>query len=113
MHEAGLAVAVAEVLREGPVEGARVRLLVSGGHAAAADFDASFRFHLAAAAPDLAAVAIEIVHLASDRLCAGCGATFAAAGTEEPCPSCGGSGLPIPTLERVEIELERPGAIGP
>ncbi len=53
MHESGLAAAVADTLREEPLDGARVRLLVSGGHADPFDFDAAFRFHLAAAAPDL------------------------------------------------------------
>lgn len=114
MHEAGLAVAVAEALRREGVaaaSGTRVRLLVSGGHAEPDDFDGSFRFHLATAAPEFDAVAIEIVHLPIDRVCVGCGGTFASVGADEPCPRCGGSGLPVPTPERVEIELLRPDAL--
>lgn len=108
MHEAGLAGAVADVLRGEEIDGARVRLRVSGGHADAEEFDGSFRLHLAAVAPDLDVAAVEIVHLPIDRLCIGCGSTFASAVAEEPCPCCGGSGLPVPAPERVEIELVRP-----
>jgi len=113
MHEAGLAVAVADALRRegvGAAPGTRIRLLVSGGHAEPDDFDGSFRFHLATAAPEFDAAAIEIVHLPIDRACVGCGAMFTAVGPDDPCPGCGGSGLPVPTAERVEIELLRPDA---
>lgn len=111
MHEAGLAAAVAAALRrEGiaALAGARVRLLVSGGHAEPADFDESFRFHLAAAAPDLEMTEVEIVHLPVERVCVGCGVPFEAVSADAPCPRCGGSGLPLPTPERLEIELVRP-----
>jgi Zn finger protein HypA/HybF involved in hydrogenase expression len=113
MHEAGLAAAVADALRREGVEavdGAHIRLLVSGGHSEPADFDDSFRFHLATRAPEYDAAAIEIVHLPVDRLCVGCGEPFAAVASDEPCPRCGGSGLPVPTPEKVEIELVRPDA---
>ncbi len=113
MHEAGIASAVADALRREGVAtlaGARVRLLVSGGHSEPVDFDESLRFHLAAAAPDVDVAAIEIVHLPIERLCAGCGEPFAAVSADEPCPRCGGSGLPVPTPESVEIELLRPDA---
>jgi Zn finger protein HypA/HybF involved in hydrogenase expression len=113
MHEAGLASAVADALRREGVEavvGGRIRLLVGGGHSEPDDFDQSFRFHLSAAAPDLDATAIEIVHLPVDRLCVSCGQPFAAVTSDEPCPRCGGSGLQIPTPETVEIELVRPDA---
>lgn len=113
MHEAGLAVAVAEALRGERLENARVRLLVSGGHAEPEDFDASLRFHLGAVAPDLAAVVLEIVHLPMDRLCVGCGTTFQSVGADEPCPDCGSGGLPLNVQERLEIELVRPGVGGP
>lgn len=115
MHEAGLAVAVAGALRRegvGAAPGTRVRLLVSGGHAEPDDFDGSLRLHLAAAAPDFDAAAIEIVHLPIDRVCVGCGGTFVSVGADEPCPRCGGSGLPVPAPERVEIEILRPHARG-
>jgi hypothetical protein len=111
MHEAGLAAAVADALRREGVgldDGGHVRLLVSGGHADAGDFDASFRLHLALAAPELDLAELEIVHLPVDRVCVGCGATFASVEADEPCPRCGGSGLSIPTPEHVEIELLRP-----
>lgn len=111
MHEAGLAVAVADALRREGVEavaGRRVRVVVSGGHTEPDDFDGSFRLHLAAAAPEFDAAAFEIVHLPVDRVCVGCGGGFASIVTEDPCPRCGGSGLPIPSPERVEIEILRP-----
>jgi Zn finger protein HypA/HybF involved in hydrogenase expression len=109
MHESGLATAVAGALRAQALDGARVRLYVTGGHAEPDDFDVSFRFHLAAAAPDLDHVAVEIVHLPGDRGCIGCGRTFAATSGDEPCPTCGGAGLPMQAAERIEIALVRPG----
>ena len=114
MHEAGLASAVADALRREGVatlDGPRVRLLVTGGHAEPDDFDAAFRLHLASVAPELAGADIEIVHLPRERLCASCGESFVAVTSAEPCPRCGGGGLPLPTPETVEIELERPGAV--
>lgn len=111
MHEAGLAHAVAEALRRegaGQVAGTRVRVIVSGGHAEAGDFDGAFRMHFAAAAPEFDADAIEILHLPIERLCVGCGGTFASVATDAPCPRCGGSGLAVPTPERVDVELVRP-----
>jgi hypothetical protein len=113
MHESGLALAVADTLRAQDLDGARVRLFVSGGHAEPDDFDRSFRFHLSAAAPDLDTVPVEIVHLPSDRACIGCGRTFAAVTGDQPCPTCGAAGLPLANAEHVEIELVRPGDHGP
>lgn len=104
MHEAGLAVAIADALREQRPVGARVRLLVTGGHAEPEDFDGALRLHLAAAAPGLDVAAIEIVHLPAGRLCVGCGREFAAASSETPCPGCGGSALPVDGRERIELE---------
>jgi hypothetical protein len=111
MHEAGLAAAVADALRREGVglnDGGHLRLLVSGGHADAGDFDASFRLHLALAAPELDLAELDIVHLPVDRICVGCGATFASVEADEPCPRCEGSALSVPTPEHVEIELVRP-----
>ncbi len=111
MHEAGLANAVADALRREGIRQAadvRVRILVSGGHAEPEDFDGAFRMHLATAAPEFDTDAMEIVHVPIDRLCVGCGETFASVVADEPCPRCGGAGLSIPTPERVEIELVRP-----
>ena len=114
MHEAGLAVAIADALRsEGVAYGhARVRLLVSGGHAHTEDFDGALRLHLLAAAPDIDAQ-IEIVHRPVERMCIGCGASFAAPSPDDPCPDCGGSALPIPQPERIDIELVRPDVDDP
>jgi hypothetical protein len=108
MHEAGLAAAVADALRRAPLDGARVRLLVSGGHGDPDDFDGALRLHLIAAAPELEAVPLEIVHLPAPRLCIGCGREYAAVAEDAPCPSCGASGLAVPSPERLEIELLRP-----
>ncbi len=105
MHESGLATAVAETLRGQPLDGARVRLLVQGGHAEPVDFDEAFRFHLRAAAPDLEGVTIEIVHLPTDRLCVSCGGGFRAVSADVPCPTCGGPSLPVDAAEHVEIEV--------
>ena len=108
MHESGLAIAVAETLRGQSLAGVRVRLHVRGGHSDPADFDDAFRFHLIAAAPDLADVPIQIVHEPVDRLCVACGGRFAAIASDEPCPECGGAGLPMDVAEHVEIELVGP-----
>ncbi len=109
MHEAGLAAAIADALRSrGVAHGhARVRLVVSGGHAHAEDFDDALRLHLRAAAPDIDAD-FEIVHEALERLCIGCGEAFASASPDDPCPHCGGGALPFPEPERIDIQLVRP-----
>lgn len=114
MHEAGLAVAIADALRsEGVARGhARVRLLVTGGHAHAEDFDGALRLHLLAAAPDIDAD-IEIVHRPVERTCFGCGSRFVALSPDDPCPECGGSALPLPEPERIDIELVRPHVYDP
>jgi len=104
MHEAGLAAAVVDALRAERLDGAGIRLLVTGGHADHGDFDGALRLHLAAAAPDLDVTAIEIVHLPSVRLCVGCGREFPAGSPETPCPSCGGCALPVDGRERIELE---------
>lgn len=106
MHEAGLAAAVASALRGQDLDGARIRLLVSGGHGDEDAEDAALRTHLSITAPDLDWESIEIVHLPTPRACAGCGAGFEASRSDQPCPDCGGSALPIPTPESIEIELE-------
>lgn len=113
MHESGLALAIADTLQTEHAAGAHVRVLVSGGHSDPDDFDASLRFHLALAAPGLDTDAIDIVHVSTDRLCAGCEQVFVASKPDARCPHCGASGLPIPTPERVEIELVRPGDTDP
>jgi len=111
MHEAGLADAVAGALRrEGIGAGSRVqvRVLVRGGQAEPADFDAAFRLHLAAAIPELDPAAVELCHLPVARLCVRCGGSYQAASAEAPCPACGGSGFAVPAPEQIEIELVRP-----
>ncbi len=106
MHEAGLAAAVAAALAEHDLDGARIRLLVTGGHGDERAEDAALRTHLSIAAPAVNWAAIEIVHLPSDRVCAACSTGFRASRSDEPCPACGGSALPVPTPEAIEIELE-------
>lgn len=108
MHESGLAIAVAETLRTQSLDGARVRLLVQGGHAEPDDFDEAFRFHLRAAAPDLEGIAIEIVHLPTDRMCVACGGGFMAVARDATCPGCGGASLPVDAAEHVEVEVVGP-----
>ncbi len=115
MHEAGLAAAVADALRREGVEAdtARVLIHVSGGHAHAEDWDGAFRLHLGLAAPEYAATPVTIVHDPVDRLCVAGGHAFAAPSADDPCPECGGSSLPVPIPERIEIEVMRPHADGP
>jgi Zn finger protein HypA/HybF involved in hydrogenase expression len=108
MHEAGLAAAIVDAIRaSGPIDSdGRVRLLVSGGHAAPGDFDDSLRLHLRGLAPELEPW-IEIEHVAVDRLCVVCGESFRSIAIEDPCPMCGGSAIPMPVPERVDIERVR------
>ncbi|HEY6057987.1 MAG TPA: hypothetical protein VIV06_08140 [Candidatus Limnocylindrales bacterium] len=114
MHEARLAVAIADALRGAGVERghARVRLLVSGGHAESEDFDGALRLHLDALAPDLDAD-LEIVHVAIERMCITCGESFLAVSGDDPCPHCGGNALPLPVPERIDIEIARPDVASP
>lgn len=115
MHEAGLAAAVADALRREGVEadGARVLIHVSGGHAHAEDWDGAFRLHLGLAAPEYAGTPVDIVHEPVDRLCVAGAHHFAAPSADDPCPACGGSSLPVPIPERIEIEVVRPHVAGP
>ncbi len=105
MHEAGIARAVADVLRGRDLGGKRVRLHVKGGHHGEDEFDASLRMHLELEAPDVATVPLEFVHDPVPRLCASCGATFDAPRENDPCPECGGPSLPLLEHEQVEVEL--------
>ena len=105
MHEAGIARSIARALRDEPLDGRRVVLHVRGGNHAPEAFDSSLLFHLHLEAPELGAVAFEIVHDAATRLCVGCGQEFPAARPDEPCPRCRGSSLPLLDHEQVEIEL--------
>lgn len=104
MHEAGLAQAVAGTLRERGLSIRDVRLLVRDGHGAPDTFDASLRARLALALPCLDDD-VEIVHLATPRICAACGTVFEAADPANPCPDCGGTSLPAHGHEEIEIEL--------
>jgi Zn finger protein HypA/HybF involved in hydrogenase expression len=109
MHEAGLANSVVDAVRgAGPLEpGARVRLLVSGGHHEPSEFESALRLHLRGNAPDLEPL-IDIVHVEAERLCMGCGGTFASIRAEDPCPACGGTAMPLPVPERIDVEVLRP-----
>ncbi len=104
MHEAGIARAVAGELRERGLMLGDVRLLVRDIHDAADAFDASLRAHLALEMPG-AGGEVEIVHLATPRLCAACGGAFEAVEATIPCPQCGGASLPVRLREAIEIEL--------
>lgn len=103
MHEAALASAVTQAIRERAVSGVRIRLLVSGGHTDVDAFDAALRFHLAANDPEIELDAIEIEHVAEERPCLSCGRSFGAIGMAADCPHCGGVGLARPRPERIEI----------
>ena len=105
MHEAELAIAVANELRKPGVRGRPVSLLVSGGHSDVDAFDAALRLHLAAHDPELDLDAISIVHIAEERLCLDCSRPFAAVGLAADCPRCGGVGLAQPRPEQIEVEL--------
>jgi len=106
MHEAGIARSIAAALRGRDLAGGRVVVHVSGGHHEPADFDASLLAHLQAEAPDFAPF-VEIVHDPSERLCVACGGQFRAVLSQDPCPACGGAGLPMLENETVEVELVR------
>jgi Zn finger protein HypA/HybF involved in hydrogenase expression len=106
MHEAALASAVAETIRERGLDARAVRLRVSGGHTDVDAFDAALRFHLAAISPDLHLDAVPISHVPEERPCLSCGQSFAAVGLSATCPRCGGVGLGQPGPEHVEIETD-------
>lgn len=109
MHEAGIAQAIVAELRTRQTAGVQVRILVRGGHADAAGFDAALRAHLRAAGPDLDLAGIEIVHLPAQRRCASCSAMYEAVDPAAPCPTCGGSAWPDTSPEQIEVEIP-PGA---
>lgn len=112
MHEAALAHAVALAIRGHAGSGARIRLLVSGGHADVDAFDAALRFRLEAADPDIDLDAIVIEHVPEERPCLSCGRSFAAIGMSAECPHCGGIGLTRPRPEWIEIGWNG-GALSP
>lgn len=113
MHEAGLAAAIASAIREGGLVGRPVRVLVTGGHDEPSAFDASLRFHLASALPEADTTDLAIVHLPSEHWCASCGRRFDAI-WDEPCPDCGGAGLPSRLDEGIELEVvDGPGPSDP
>lgn len=122
MHEAGLAVAVAAEIKARRLDPGRVRVVVSGGHADPAAFDAALRAHLDATEPALGLGAVGIVHARVPNLCAGCASFFRAVEPAASCPSCGGPGMPLGGPESVELEWGEPdgdaawaplGEIGP
>lgn len=103
MHEAGVANAIAAVIRDKGLLGRPVRVLVTGGHDEPSAFDAAVRFHLSFALPELDSDELAIVHLPAEHWCADCGETFEAV-WDEPCPQCGGLGLTVRTAETIEVE---------
>ena len=106
MHEAALASQIAGEWRTARADGwvGRPRLLIQGGHDEPVDFDAALRLHLQLTAPELEAEALEIVHLPSARLCAGCGRHFDSTERTPACPTCGSVALPTTTQEAVELD---------
>jgi hypothetical protein len=106
VHEAALALAVAEQIRQRGMLGRPMTLLVSGGHADADAFDAALRLHLAASEPRLDTDALTIVHLLEERPCLSCGQSFAAVGQLADCPYCGGVGPLRARPEKIEIALD-------
>jgi Zn finger protein HypA/HybF involved in hydrogenase expression len=107
MHEAGLARAIAETIRQQGLVGARIRILVTGGHDDPAAFDSSLLFHLELAAPELDLGRIAIVHEPSERWCPSCGLRSKAVGDAD-CPACGRATMADRTEERIEIEADEP-----
>lgn len=108
MHEAGIAVAIAEEILDRRLNPADLRIHVSGGHGGIASFDAALRSQLEAAAPGRGFGRIVIVHEPTQRLCARCATTFKAASHDESCPGCGGPSLVVPEPELVELEWDEP-----
>lgn len=110
MHEAGIARSIAATLRDAGLQGRPFRVLVTGGHAVPADFDAALLANLEIVEPPVDSRLVEIVHLPTDLLCAGCGSSFRGP-VDAVCPRCGGPGLAGRMDEVIEIEsLEGPGS---
>jgi hypothetical protein len=110
MHEGRIADAVAAEIGQRGLDGAGLRLIVSGGHGDTVAFDDALRLHLAAALPHLDVSAIAIVHRPAARLCAGCAGAYIARHPADRCPVCGGEGTAVPTPERVDLEWTAPPA---
>lgn len=104
MHEAGVAVTLAAEIRERGLDPARVRIVVSGGHADPAAFDAALRAHLDAVAPATGLSSVGIVHAPVPHLCAHCASLFRAIDCGATCPSCGGPGMALSGPELIELE---------
>lgn len=102
MHEARVARTVAREVEGRGLAGHELRLVVSGGHADRAAFEAALRTQLAAALPHVDVTRIEIVHRPGPQLCNGCAGAFIAPPGER-CPMCGSDGTPLPAPERVEL----------
>ncbi len=105
MHEAGIARAVADEIRQQGAQGDQVRLFVTGGHGQPEDFDAALRLHLSLALPGLDTAAIEVVHRPTSRLCPSCAVTFDGIRPLDPCPTCGSVGLETPISEEIDLEI--------
>jgi hypothetical protein len=108
MHEAALAGTIAMRWRDARRAGlvGHPRLLVQGAHHAPIDFDAALRLHLAIAAPELDADALEIIHVPVARLCSRCGGPFTADPPGAACPDCGGAALPGATDESIDLDWQ-------
>lgn len=103
MHEAGIARSIVAAIRDNGLAGLPVRVVVTGGHDAPDDFDASLRFHLSVAAAGIDLGPVEIVHRPGPRWCPACGRPSVGL-VDAPCPGCGGPTLGTPSEEGIELE---------
>lgn len=103
MHEAGLARAVAAAILERGLDPGTVTVRVTGGHGDPEHVRDSLRAHLEPLLGASGAATIGIELAPTPRLCAGCAAVFSAVASTEPCPTCGGAGIVVPTPEQVEL----------
>lgn len=106
MKLAGLARALLHKLDEQPSVWTRARLLVRGGGAAPAEFDAALQDHLLALEPSFDLARLEIVHLPTEHLCPACTELFQTVDPTVPCPACGVRGWPHRARLDVRLELE-------
>jgi Zn finger protein HypA/HybF involved in hydrogenase expression len=113
MHEAGIARSIVTAIRDNGLVGVPVRVVVTGGHDAPDDFDASLRFHLSIAAVDIELGPVEIVHRPGPRWCPACGRPSIGL-VDASCPDCGGPTMGTPSEEAIELEWgEMPGTSDP
>ena len=106
MEVAGLARALLAKLSEQTDVWTRARLVVRGGGAAPADFDASLQTRLLALEPTFDLSRLEIVHLPAEHVCPACAERFQTVDPTVPCPACGVQGRPHRARLNVQLEIE-------